>query len=93
MPEITLDVSRLEPPEPLVRTLAAVEELSPGDFLRMRHRRTPCLLYDNLEQRGFASLTRRGMTGVCEVFIWRRNDGGAETLARAAAEGLEPWEE
>lgn len=91
MAQRLLDVSTLEPPEPLVLTLSAVAELAAGECLRMRHRRTPCLLYDNLAQRGFSSLTRTGAQGHCEVFIWRDGDAAAEREARVAAEPLGQW--
>ncbi len=82
--ECFLDVSDLEPPEPLVRALAEIDKLKTGQYLHMRHRREPCLLYPNLEQRGFAHLTR--VSGLdFEVFIWRRDDSAAGQAACAAA--------
>jgi len=88
--EIVLDVSELEPPEPLVQALAAIVQLQSGDYLRMLHRRVPCLLYDNLRQRGFSSETRAGRQVACEVFIWRDGDSEAEIAARAVAVMLAP---
>ncbi len=35
--EILLDVSDLEPPEPLTRALDTVEQLTAGQYLRMLH--------------------------------------------------------
>ena len=73
--EVRLDVSDLEPPDPLLRILAAAEELAEGQHLHVLHRRTPCLLYTNLEQRGFAHHTLMpGPEAPCEVYIWRRED-------------------
>ncbi len=88
--EIVLDVSELEPPEPLVLSLAACEQLERGAYLRLLHRRRPCLLYDNLAQRGFASETRVGRRVACEVFIWRDGDDEAAHAARAEAAALAP---
>ena len=88
--EIVLDVSELEPPEPLVQSLAAVEKLQSGDYLRLLHRRRPCLLYENLQQRGYSSVTRAGRNVACEVFIWRDGDDEAANLARAIANTLPP---
>lgn len=88
--EVVLDVSELEPPEPLTQSLAASERLGRGDYLRLLHRRRPCLLYDNLAQRGFASETRAGCQVACEVFIWREGDDEAADAARAAAAVLPP---
>lgn len=86
-----LDVSDLEAPEPLVQVLDAAESLAPGEYLRMYHRREPCLLYPNLDQRGFDHATRQGRDVACEVFIWRRGDAEAEGRAREAAAELPPW--
>lgn len=88
--EVILDVSGLEPPEPLEQGLAAVMQLRSGEYLRLRHRRRPCLLYENLQQRGFASETRAGLGVACEVFIWREGDAAAEQAALAIATTLPP---
>lgn len=88
--EVMLDVSELEPPEPLVQGLAAVERLQRGEYLRLLHRRRPNLLYENLRQRGFSSETRAGRVVACEVFIWRDGDEAAELAARAEAAELPP---
>jgi hypothetical protein len=91
--ERRLDVSSLEPPEPLVLTLEQAETLRPGEYLRMLHRRKPCLLYERLERAGFLHDTRNGRDAECEVFIWRRGDEPAEAAAREAAGLLPPWQE
>lgn len=83
--ERLLDVSDLEPPEPLIRTLAAAEALAPGEYLRMLHRRHPCLLGDNLKQRGFEYIIRPGGRAAVETLIWRREDPIAAALADRAA--------
>jgi len=90
--EVVLDVSELEPPEPLVQSLAAIGQLQRGDYLRLMHRRRPCLLYDNLQQRGFSSETRAGRMVACEVLIWRTGDDEAARAARAGAATLPPAE-
>lgn len=91
--ERLLDVHTLAAPEPLVLTLAAVEALPSGTYLRMRHRMKPCLLYDRIGPLGFAHDTRRSADGMCEVFIWRSDDGSAAEAARIAAAALAPWSE
>lgn len=91
--EQLLDVSALEPPEPLVLTLEAAQRLQRGEFVRMRHRRFPCLLFDNLFGQGFEYLLRHGRDVACEVFIWRSGDAEGEAAALAAADGLVPWQE
>jgi len=81
-----LDVSELEPPEPLERVLTALEYLEEGQYLHMAHRREPLLLYPELEQRGFDYLTLFDRDYPCEVLIWRRDDRLAETACRDIAE-------
>ncbi|HFC53638.1 MAG TPA: DUF2249 domain-containing protein [Gammaproteobacteria bacterium] len=83
--ELFLDVSDLEPPEPLVKVLTEAERLEPGQYLHMRHRREPCLLYPNLDKRGFSHLTQASSEGHYHVFIWSRGDTAAERAARSAA--------
>ncbi len=75
--EILLDVSELEPPEPLVQTLVAAKQLKPGQYLRMLHRRDPCMLYGNLDDNHFKYFQRKGLTSAVEVFIWSENDAEA----------------
>ena len=81
-PEIILDVSDLEPPEPLTQTLEAAEDLAPGQYLRMLHRRDPCMLYGNLDENGFKYIQREGTTTAVELFIWRENDADAEAAVK-----------
>ncbi len=87
-----MDVSGLEPPEPLVETLEAAQRLGRGGYLRMLHRREPCLLFPYLDRAGFGYEVRRGRRTAVEVFIWRDGDAAAETAARAAAAALPPWD-
>ncbi len=84
--ERLLDVSDLEAPEPLVHTLNAAETLKPEEYLCMTHRRDPCLLRGNLDQRGFGYVTRNRRNGSVQTFIWRIDDSEAEAAARNAAE-------
>lgn len=77
----TLDVSELEPPEPMERILVEIEGLGAGEYLRVLHRREPWPLFPMLEQRGFAY-----SMGVCAspgfvILVWRAAD---EAAARAA---------
>ena len=88
-----LDVSALEPPEPLLRAVAALERLPRGKVLHMIHRIRPCLLYPEAERLGFEADTRQGPGGRCEVFLWRRDDPEAAKAARQAAATLPPWQE
>ncbi len=51
--EGSLDVRGLEPPEPLIRILNALESLPAGATLRARTDREPCHLFGEAVQRGF----------------------------------------
>ncbi len=72
--ERILDVSDLEPCEPMERTLQAVGDLNEGDYLRVIHRREPHLLYPVLEKMGFDWRSRPGGASEFEIFIWKRAD-------------------
>ncbi len=76
--EHQLDVSNLEPCEPMERTLEALTLLKSGDYLRVLHRREPRLLYPFLEKGGFTWSTRTGETSKFEILIWRLGDSHAE---------------
>ena len=83
MREVLLDVSELEPPEPLVLAREGIDQLGPGQYLRMLHRRDPCLLYGNLEDNHFNYFQRKGSTRLVELFIWRKNDPEAVAAVEA----------
>jgi len=51
-PVLRLDNRALEPPEPMVRTLAAVEQLTPGQTLLVQLDREPVFLLPELDRRG-----------------------------------------
>ena len=76
--KVKLDVSALEPCEPLERTLQAIEDLNPGDYLHVIHRREPKLLFPLLEKRGVGWHCREGGPAGYEVFIWLSDDEVAE---------------
>ncbi|KRR27826.1 universal stress protein [Bradyrhizobium lablabi] len=52
-PTVQLDNRDLEPPEPMVRILAAAEKLGPGETLSALLRREPVFLFPQLEKRGY----------------------------------------
>lgn len=52
-PTVALDNRDLEPPEPMVRILAAADKLAPGETLSALLRREPVFLFPQLEKRGF----------------------------------------
>jgi uncharacterized protein (DUF2249 family) len=66
-----LDVRGLEPPEPLVRTLAALESLPDGHQLIQINARVPQLLLPMLSERGFACEVDSSDVDQVRVRIWR----------------------
>lgn len=86
MAEICLDVSELEPCEPLERALLAVSVLQSGDWLRMLHRREPFPLYQMLKKQGVCWHTRAGFSSAYEVFIWHCGDVAAESAIQRLRE-------
>lgn len=63
-PKQSLDNRDLQPPEPMVRILSALEQLAPGEVLEAWNDREPLLLYPELEARGAAIQVSREATGV-----------------------------
>jgi len=81
--ERILDLCNLEQPEPLLRALAELESLLPGDYIRMLCHRDPLLLYPMLESQGFSYTRRRDSDNAYEILIWRASDVAAERAAHA----------
>lgn len=55
--EISIDVSELIPPEPMMKILGALEELPDGGQLTVHHVRRPMHLYPRLDEMGYAHTT------------------------------------
>lgn len=70
----TIDGRALEPPEPLILTLDALETLGAHEQLLLLLDREPLPLYHALESGGHGWQTRRGADGSFEVLIWRKSD-------------------
>ena len=85
--EQTLDVSNLEPCEPLERTLEAMRKLNAGDYLKVLHRREPHLLYPLLEKSGFSWRCQQGEVSKYEILIWCQDDQKAEHEALESING------
>jgi uncharacterized protein (DUF2249 family) len=62
-PVLEVDARGLEPPQPLVKILEAVEALPAGAQLRAHTDRRPMHLYSHLEERGFAGETEEQADG------------------------------
>ena len=78
MAEILLDVSDLEPCEPLERTLTAVTNLEPGNWIRVLLCREPFPLYELLEKQGMRWKTQPGLNSAYETLIWHSDDSVTE---------------
>jgi hypothetical protein len=68
--EHCLDVSGLEPPEPLEQILDALADLAESDWLRVKHRREPYPLYGMLRNMGYLWCTRAHDVDGIEMMIW-----------------------
>jgi len=64
-----IDARGLEPPEPMVRTMDALDHLGPGEELLVLLPREPFPLYRALELNGFSWLTTCHPDGTVEVLI------------------------
>lgn len=69
--EVPLDVRGLEPPEPMVRTLEALEQLPAGRVLLHINIRVPQLLLPILAERGFQFTIDQSVEDQVQVRIWR----------------------
>lgn len=70
-----LDVRGLEPPEPLLRIIAAARTLAPGATLKVLHERRPALLYPKLEEIGLTHRTEELGEDLFHIFVTRPAGG------------------
>ena len=66
---ILVDARWLEPPEPMERVLAAIDDLRPGQGIRFLIHREPLPLYGVLRQMGYRHTTHLLEDGCYEVQI------------------------
>ena len=71
---VRLDVRGLEPPEPMVRVLLALDSLAPDEALEVLHDRRPLFLYPQLDDRGFRHETLEVEPGLIRIVIRRAAD-------------------
>ena len=67
-----LDNRGLEPPQPMMRTLAALEELEKGQSLVIINDRRPMFLFEQLDELGYLYLTEQQEDGSYKVTISRK---------------------
>lgn len=75
---LTIDVSELVPPEPMIRILEALEQLPEGGTLLVHHVRRPMHLYPRLDTLGYRHETRELGPDRIEVLI-EKTAGGSVT--------------
>ncbi|MBK7900948.1 MAG: DUF2249 domain-containing protein [Azonexus sp.] len=66
-----VDARYLEPPEPFVKTMEALDTLPEGARLLLLLYREPHPLYRVLEQNGYRHETDQVADGTFEILIWR----------------------
>ncbi|MFT4417140.1 DUF2249 domain-containing protein [Fredinandcohnia humi] len=64
-----LDNRGLEPPQPMMRTLKALEKLNKGETLTIINDRRPMFLYEQLEELGYKHLTSPNDDGSFQIYI------------------------
>jgi hypothetical protein len=68
---IFIDVSELEPPEPMTKILLALSLLSPLQCLLVNHRREPFPLYSELNTNGWQYFCHQIAAEQFDIFIYR----------------------
>ncbi|WP_316569839.1 DUF2249 domain-containing protein [Neobacillus sp. YIM B06451] len=66
-----LDNRGLEPPQPMMRTLKALEKLKDNETLTIINDRRPMFLYEQLEELGFNQRTEEQNDGSFKIEIFR----------------------
>lgn len=69
--DITLDARDMEPPEPFVATMEALDTLGVQQKLRLILTREPYPLYQALSKAGFKHQVSKTAQGTVEILIWR----------------------
>jgi len=68
-----IDGRCMEPPEPFMQTLEALDEIKPGQKLLLIVGREPFPLYRALELNGVSWQTAHMPDGVVEVLMWHKS--------------------
>lgn len=69
--QLVIDVRGLEPPEPMIRILEALPQITPGSTLLVHHHREPLLLYEKLDSQGFAHRVEKVAEDYYRIWITR----------------------
>lgn len=68
---IVIDAREMEPPEPFVATMDALDAMDPSHKLLLILTREPYPLYRALQKQGYVYQTEVTMQGTIEILIWR----------------------
>ncbi|WNC72043.1 DUF2249 domain-containing protein [Thalassotalea psychrophila] len=74
MQQVYLDVSELEPPEPMTEIITALARLKVNEYLLVFHRREPFPLYEKLAAAGWAFQCKKLTDQQFQIFIYRATD-------------------
>jgi TusA-related sulfurtransferase len=66
-----IDARYMEPPEPFVATMDALDAMDPGQTLLLILNREPHPLYRSLHKQGYAYRTEITADYTIEILIWR----------------------
>ncbi|HBI02489.1 MAG TPA: hypothetical protein DDY49_00480 [Paenibacillaceae bacterium] len=66
-----LDNRGLEPPQPMIRTLAALETLGEKETLTIINDRRPMFLFEQLDEQGYRYKTEQQKDGSYKIEIFR----------------------
>ncbi len=80
--EILLDASAMEPPEPLQRATVILQQLEPGQYLRMLHRRLPYPLFDACKSLAIDHRHFPGRHSHWVILFWRHEDSATAQYCR-----------
>jgi uncharacterized protein (DUF2249 family) len=67
-----VDARNMEPPEPFVQTIEALDAIRPGQKVLLLVGREPFPLYRALELNGFEWQTEHAPDGTVEVLMWHK---------------------
>lgn len=82
---IVLDVTEMEPPEPMLAIIKALVQLPPEHRLDVYHRRQPVPLYPMLAQTGYCYQCI-AIDSHFQIQIWPSEHADSSTLARLSAQ-------
>ena len=68
-----IDGRHMEPPEPFVKTMEALDAIEPGQTVLLVLGREPFPLYRALELNGFVWRTTHSDDGTVEVLMWHKS--------------------